>query len=330
MALRMIEFILPEKQAENIGELLKEHKIIEQRQVKLPDEKTLVRILLDSEMSEGVFDLLSSRYASDDAHLVMFPVQAILPMEENQQEEKAQAKKKPAERIGREELYENIRDTTHFTRIYFVMIVLSTIVGVIGLQRNNIPMVIGAMVIAPLLGPNMALSLGTTLGDLSLLRQAILKSIIGYAIVIALSALFGFMIQHESVLNESALHTRAHIGDLGVALASGCAGALAFTAGMSATLVGVMVAVSLLPPLVSLGLLLGSGQMESSLGVFSLFLMNLICINLAGVITFLVQGIHPAAWWEKDRAAKASKIAIILWAALLAMLICLILLIKGK
>jgi hypothetical protein len=38
--------------------------------------------------------------------------------------------------------------------------------------------------------------------------------------------------------------------------------------------------------------------------------MNLICVNLAGVTTFLVQGIHPASWWEKDRAVKATRIAI--------------------
>ncbi|MBS0311520.1 MAG: hypothetical protein JSR88_09315 [Proteobacteria bacterium] len=48
--------------------------------------------------------------------------------------------------------------------------------------------------------------------------------------------------------------------------------------------------------------------------------MNLICVNLAGVTTFLVQGIRPATWWEKDRASKATRIAITLWLAVLAAL----------
>jgi hypothetical protein len=56
--------------------------------------------------------------------------------------------------------------------------------------------------------------------------------------------------------------------------------------------------------------------------------MNLICVNLAGVTTFLVQGIRPATWWEKDRAVKATRIAIVLWAVLLAALIGLILLLR--
>ena len=49
------------------------------------------------------------------------------------------------------------------------------------------------------------------------------------------------------------------------------------------------------------------------MGALSLFLLNLICVNLAGVATFLVQGIHPASWWERDRALKATRVAIGLW-----------------
>jgi uncharacterized hydrophobic protein (TIGR00341 family) len=117
-------------------------------------------------------------------------------------------------------------------------------------------------------------------------------------------------------------------GEIVVALASGCAGALAFTTGVSAALVGVMVAVALLPPLVAFGLLLGGGEPALAMGALSLFLVNLICVNLAGVTTFLVQGIRPATWWEKDRAVKATRIAIGLWAALLTALIAMIVLFR--
>jgi uncharacterized membrane protein len=69
------------------------------------------------------------------------------------------------------------------------------------------------------------------------------------------------------------------------------------------------------------GLLLGGGHPALAMGALSLFLLNLICVNLAGVIRFLVQGIHPATWWEKDRAVKTTRIAIRLWVALLAALV---------
>ena len=64
------------------------------------------------------------------------------------------------------------------------------------------------------------------------------------------------------------------------------------------------------------------------MGALSLFLVNLICVNLAGVTTFLVQSIRPAIWWEKDRAVKAARSAIGPWGTLLAALTTLILLLR--
>ena len=140
--------------------------------------------------------------------------------------------------------------------------------------------------------------------------------------------IIGVLVHVNPASPEVASRNAVGLGDIAVALASGSAGALAFTTGVSATLIGVMVAVALLPPLVTFGLLLGGGQPVLAMGALSLFLMNLICVNLAGVMTFLAQGIRPAIWWEKDRAAKATRVAIGLWAALLAALVGMILLLR--
>jgi len=317
MALRLIEIILPENRLKTIGEILKDKPVIEQRQMRFGDDQLLIRILLDSDKSEEILDLLSSQFASDAEHLVILPVQAVVPVVEKKEE-------KSKERIAREELYEDIKSSANISRVYLIMVVLSAIVAAIGLQRTNIPMIIGAMVIAPLLGPNMALALGTTLGDIKLLRRAIKTALVGYAVAIGFSALSGFIIDWHEGVDQLMFRSRVGIGDLIVALASGCAGALAFTSGVSAILIGVMLAVSLLPPLVTVGILLGSGNLENVLSAGSLFLMNLICINLAAVVTFVVQGLSPASWWEKDRASRASRWAIALWVLLLAILTTLI------
>jgi uncharacterized hydrophobic protein (TIGR00341 family) len=330
MALRLIELVLQEKDRGEVRELLKEHEVLEHRQIRLPDGEVLVRILLDAEQSEAVLDLLDKRYTGEAGNrVVVLPVEATLPRAEPEPAatpEQLAPEEKPPERIGREELYEDIKDAARCSRVYLVMVVLSTIVATIGLYYNSVAIIIGAMVIAPLLGPNMALALATTLGDLPLLWRALKTSLAGIGTVMALSIALGVLLQVNPALPEVASRDAVALGDIAVALASGAAGALAFTTGVSATLIGVMVAVALLPPLVTFGLLLGSGQPALAIGALALFLMNLICVNLAGVTTFLVQGIRPAIWWEKDRAVKATRIAIVLWATLLAALIGLVLL----
>ena len=332
MALRLIEMVLREKDGGDVRELLKEHKVLEHRQVRLPDGEVLVRILLDAEESEAVLDLLEKHCAGGDGNrVVILPVEATLPRAEPDPAaapEQPSPEEKLPERISREELYEDIKDAARCSRVYLAMVVLSTIVAAIGLRQNSVAVIIGAMVIAPLLGPNMALALGTTLGDLSLLWRALQTSLAGIATVMVLSVVIGVLVQVDPALTEVSSRTRVVLGDVAVALASGCAGALAFTTGVSATLVGVMVAVALLPPLVAFGLLLGGGHPALAVGALSLFLVNLICVNHAGVTTFLLQGIHPATWWEKDRAVKATRIAIGLWVALLAALVGMVLLLR--
>ena len=337
MALRLIEMVLKEKDSGEVRELLKEHKVLEHRQIRLPDGEVLVRILLDAEQIEAVLDVLENRYTAEEGNrVVILPVEATLPRAQAEPEpepdatpEQAPAEEKPPQRIGREELYEDIKDAARWSRVYLAMVVLSTIVAAIGLYYSSVAIIIGAMVIAPLLGPNMAMALATTLGDLPLLWRALKTSLAGIGTTMALSVVLGVLLQVNPASPEVASRNGVALGDVAVALASGAAGALAFTTGVSATLIGVMVAVALLPPLVTFGLLLGGGHLAMATGALSLFLMNLICVNLAGVTTFLVQGIRPATWWEKDRAVKATRIALVLWAALLAALIGLILLLRN-
>ena len=250
------------------------------------------------------------------------------PLEQPPSEENPPPEEKPPQRISREELYEDIKDAARCSRVYLAMAGLSTIVATVGLYHNSVAIIIGAMVIAPLLGPNMAFALGTTLGDLSLVQRALLTNLAGIAATTALSVIIGALVHVDPTLSEVASRTRVGLGDITLALASGCAGALAFTTGVSATLIGVMVAVALLPPLATFGLMLGGGHPALAMGALSLFLMNLICVNLAGVTTFLVQGIQPTSWWEKERAVKATRVAIGLSAALLAGLVGMILLLR--
>jgi len=85
-----------------------------------------------------------------------------------------------------------------------------------------------------------------------------------------------------------------------------------------------MVAVALLPPWVAFSMLLGSGRWEATLGALLLTVLNIICLNLAGVLTFVLQGVRPAARWEARRAKRLSTIILLVWITLLAGMVTLI------
>ena len=139
-----------------------------------------------------------------------------------------------------------------------------------------------------------------------------------------LSTSLGFIFPVNPATPEITSRTVTGIGDIILALAAGSAGALSFTTGIPTTLIGVMVAVAMLPPLVTCGMLVGAGFWNDALNALLLVLTNIICINLAGVVTFVLQGIKPLTWWEADKAKKATKIAIMSWTFLLLMLLIII------
>ena len=278
-------------------------------------------ILLPVEETEGFLDACEDRFGNlEGFRLILLPVDASLPAVEKETEKPPEPEAKTVgifRRISRQELYEKVLQGSELTPLYLLLAVLSAVVAAIGLLRGDVAIIIGAMVIAPFLGPNVALALATTLADTKLATRAALANAVGILIVMAISVAIGGVFGASPTLPQVASRTQVGLGDIILAVAVGTAGVLSMTAGVAAVLVGVMIAVALLPPMVAFGMLLGAGHTAAALGALSLLLVYVIGINLAGVTTFLVQGIRPATWWEAQKARRATWTAITLWAAFL-------------
>ncbi|MHC4816972.1 MAG: TIGR00341 family protein [Planctomycetota bacterium] len=317
MSLRLIELTLADSVADRLSEALEGVDVLEQWREPTLESRVLIRILVRTEKSEAVLDALERRFTGADGfRVILLPVEATIP---RPPEPEPEPEPPPRGRVGREELLDDLASGTRITTVYLAMVVLSTIVAAVGLMRNNIAVVIGAMVIAPLLTPNVALALATTLGDFGLMRKALKTNLVGLATALVFAVLVGAVVP-EVDSAEILSRTKAELADIVLALAAGAAGALAFTSGVPATLVGVMVAVALLPPLVTAGLRLAAGDMAHAGGAFLLLMTNVICVNLAAVLTFLVRGVGPRTWWEADKAKRATRKAVLLWGALLVVL----------
>lgn len=330
MALRLLELTVPTDEVEKISEIIQDSPALHVWTSASADGTTLVHVLLAAQHVEALSDALVSRFGSrDDMRWITLPVEATAPpVEEPMESEEATGEEAAAEapepqRISREELYEDLAHASRVSTVYVVMVALSTLVAAVGLVRGDLAIVIGAMVIAPLLGPNVALPLACTLGDPDLAKRSLKAIGVGVAIAAALSLLLGLVLRIDASSPELAKRTHADLADIVLALAAGGAGSLAFTSGVPAVVVGVMVAVALLPPLVVAGLLAGGGHVPEAVGALTLALTNVTCINLAAMTTFFLQKVRPRTWWEAAEARKATRLAVTIWIVMLLVLLAL-------
>lgn len=324
MALRLVEIYLPSDR-EPSSPWTDEHPLIAEWALRLEDEGHMLRALVDTEHSESFIDAAEQEFGgSEDFRIVLLPVEATLPRSEEgdkSEQEEHREKEEGTRRISREELYSDIADSLGSSSIYYVLVLLSTIVAAGGMMRNDVAVVVGAMVIAPLIGPNIALALGTTLADTALVWKSLRINFTGLFAALVLSVGIGAAIEFSPTTSQIAARTQVDLGSVALALAAGVAGALSMTRGMSTALIGVMVAVALLPPLVALGMLAGAGYWLPAYGAGLLLLINVTSINLAAVMTFVAQGIRPATWYEAEVAKKRTRYAIALWVVVLGVLV---------
>jgi|LGVF01.1.fsa_nt_gb uncharacterized hydrophobic protein (TIGR00341 family) len=283
------------------------------------DGRCSTRLLVQPEKQQAVMDALQSLLATaDDTRILVLPVEATLPRIDDQD---LDDEKKNSITRSREELYQKIVAGAKLDSNFMYMVIMSTIVAAIGLLEDNVAVVIGAMVIAPLLGPNMALAFATSLGEGKLLWLALKSNLAGLFTALGLSILIGLLWPLNFDSHE--LMTRTDVGMDGIVLAlvSGAAAVLSLTAGWSNSLVGVMVAVAILPPTATVGLMLGSGNYQHALGAALLLAVNIVCVNLASNIAFLLKGVKPRTWYEKKKAKQSLIIFVLFWMIVLAVLV---------
>lgn len=287
--------------------------------------RATVEMLAGAGHRQELLDAMQSALTTrDDWRISLLPVETTIPLPEAEEEEPEDDPR--AKRIGglsREEIYDDVWPQAQIGRTYIVFVVLSAVVAAFGMIEDNVAVVIGAMVIAPLLGPVLAFSVGVALGEDSLMVQAAVSAAVGILLAILLGLGIGLLWPIGEISSE--LMSRSQIGydAVAIALASGAAAALSLVTGISSALVGVMVAVALLPPATAVGILLGMARPDLAGGALLMLGVNIVCVNLAAQAVMLSRGITPRAWFDKQAARRGSLVNASIWLALLAALVAL-------
>lgn len=187
-----------------------------------------------------------------------------------------------------------ISKTPYWAYRFTIMLTLSVVVAVMGLAADSAAVVIGAMLLAPLMGPVLATAATMSMALFRKSFWSLVKVLAATTWCIALSYVLSMAISDDHLATEVLARTSPDLKDLVVALAAGAAGSYATVRkDASASLPGVAVAVALVPPLATVGIMLEAGQSAAARGALLLYVTNLAAIILASVVVFIVTGFVP-------------------------------------
>ena len=239
------------------------------------------------------------------------------------------AEEENEDRIAREELTAAAATLAPGTRTYVVMTVVSALIATAGLLLDSPAVVVGSMVIAPLVGPAMAASVGTVVNDREMFRRGIRLQVGGLLLAVVTAAAFALFVRYTNLVPpvpdiETVPEIRERIApdflSLVVALGAGAAGVVSLTSGVSTALVGVMIAVALIPPAATVGLGLAWGAPLVTLGSGVLLLVNVLSINLAALVVLWYTGYRPEHWFREGDARQATVTRVAVLAAAIVVL----------
>ncbi len=260
---------------------------------------------------EPVLDRLREIGIDDDSYTIIIDARTVVSNRFEKLQERYADEEQSDQRIAREEIRTEASDLMPDLRTYLTLAVVSAVVATAGLLVDSPAVVVGSMVIAPVLGPAMATSVGTVVNDEDLFRQGVKYQVVGFSVAVISATVFAVLVKSLylvppglDVLGLGQVQGRLSPDflSLAVALGGGIAGAISLSGGVSAALVGVMIAAALIPPVAAVGIGVAWGLPDIVLGAGVLVLVNLFSINLAALAVLRYMGYRPEQWFEADEA----------------------------
>lgn len=208
----------------------------------------------------------------------------------------------------------SIRNNIDFKGPNAWILAVAIIIASVGLNVNSIPVIIGAMLISPLMGPIFGLGLGLGINDINLMKQAGKNLLVMVSISLVVSFIY-FIITPLSLSNPTELlaRTRPTIFDVLIALFGGFAGIFEQCRKEKGTVfAGVAIATALMPPLCTAGFSLATGNFSSFLGAIYLFSINCLFITLATYFLVRYFGFKKAEYSDASFGLKTQRVTTIL------------------
>lgn len=326
--MRLVEILVPKPKRDPVEDVLEaenvEYTVVEEAGREEPS--VVITFPLPMPAVESMLDELRKTGIEEDSYTVILKAETVVS---DRYDDLEQRYAQSTDRISREEMQARAKDLTPRYSTYLVMMVLSMFVATAGLLLDSPAVVVGSMVIAPLIGPALGASVGTVIDDRPLFRRAIKQQAIGLGIGVLTATVFAFFVRQAGLvppvidlfeISEIEGRLTPDLLSLVIAIGAGVAGAWTLTAGSSVALVGVMMAVAVVPPLgvVGIGIAWGLPQVAIAAGI--LVLVNMFTINVASLAVLWYKGYRPENWYQREEARAETKKRAVAFAVILLVL----------
>ncbi len=190
------------------------------------------------------------------------------------------------------------------SRLYWIQIILSSLIATFGLLQNSVAVIIGAMLIAPLLQPIQGIAYGISEGRSRLIFRGIKMLVLSSVLSIFMAYLVVIFLPVHLETREILARTSPNIFDLFIAISSAIIALLSLSyKKLLGSVAGVAMAASLMPPLAVVGIELALGSFINAWGAFVLFITNIVAILFVGAVVFIFYGFRPHKE-DSDKTAK--------------------------
>jgi uncharacterized hydrophobic protein (TIGR00341 family) len=315
-AVRLVQVMVPVGSREAVRDVLEAEEI----DYVLTDETSdreftaVVYFPLPPQAVEPVLDELRSAIGDDQSYTVVVDAETVVSRRFEELKQRYDEEEE-GDRVARQELRARAEDLAPDVSMYVALTVVSVVVATAGVLLDDAAVVVGSMVIAPLIGPAMATAAGSVLDEGDLFRRGVRLQLIGALVAVTTATVFAVLVK-ETYLVPPGLEiglidqVRGRIApgvlSLVVALGAGVAGALSLSAAVSAAIVGVAIAVALIPPVAVIGIGVAWGRPLMAAGATILVLVNFLSINAAAMATLWYKGYRPGHWFRLPEARTAT------------------------
>ncbi|KAL3939225.1 MAG: hypothetical protein SGBAC_006014 [Bacillariaceae sp.] len=252
--------------------------------------------------------------------------------DERKIEEVKQEWKNAASRMRVEQIKEQIHEQAGMSFDFLALLLIASILAGVGLITNSTVVIVASMLVSPIMGPVMGITFGSRVLDWKLARESLAVEVGALLIAILTGAVVGFASAFSEFADDWPTEEMASRGDviglvtgIAIAIPSGMGVALSILGNNTASLVGVAISASLLPPAVNAGicwahaLLIWTGAVSNDedfvkIGAisFALTIVNIICIWIFGIVMFTIKEVTPSekksAFWARDiKVARATQ-----------------------